>query len=289
MFKRTKLWTSISAITLAGAATISVTGCETASNSEPGTETPVQQRAAVQSDAEHASMNMKMGAGEGEGEGSDESSVDLGTNDLAYLTQLSLMRGHLYVGYELYKAGHIEHAKTHMKHPESELYAKIAPAFATRNTIGFADELSALSAAVDQELSTSQVEDAYYSLSLAISKSENAVEKTIFAPAQRLKLVVELLRIAGEEYAIAVVDGQLQNAHEYQDALGFTAISRAITHAISSNQEAELKAKESALTILYGLQPLWPTLVPPESLTADASALYGAAARIELLALAIEQ
>jgi hypothetical protein len=39
---------------------------------------------------------------------------------------------------------------------------------------------------------------------------------------------------------------------------------------------------------LDGLDSAWPALVAPKSITADASVLYGAAARIEIAALAVK-
>jgi len=45
-------------------------------------------------------------------------------DDAEYLVQLGLMRGHLFVGNQLYLLGELAEAVTHMKHPESELYAE---------------------------------------------------------------------------------------------------------------------------------------------------------------------
>ena len=254
MFKHTQLWTSVSTITLVGAISVGITGCESGDTSK------------AESALQHSSAKQYA---ENEGEGSTET-PDLGSNDLAYLTQLGLMRGHIYVGNELYKAGEIEHAKTHMKHPESELYADIAPAFEARESAGFAAELSALTAAVENELGTEEVAAAYTALSAAISANESVVAQSSMLPSQRLKLVVELLRIAGEEYAIAVVDGEMENAHEYQDALGFTTIATAITNEIDGDDQVIIEAKEATIVVLNGLKSLWPTLVPPDTLSTEA-------------------
>jgi hypothetical protein len=282
MIKRTKLWTSISAITLVSASTIGLSGCDSPSTNKAETE----QEAAQSVDSSAKAMNHSLSS-EGEGEGAD-SNADLGRDDIAYLTQLSLMQGHLFVGYELYKAGHIEHAKTHMKHPKSELYAEIEPAFSARGTSGFASELSDLSDAVEGELGNSRVSNAYATLVTAIAENEAAVKAESLAPKQKLKLVSEILRVAGEEYAIAVVDGEMQNAHEYQDALGFTTIATAIVNETDASGANEKSAKASALELLASLKPHWPTLIPPETLTTKASAIYVAAAKIELLSLGLD-
>lgn len=294
--KRTKLWAGITAATLVG-----VTGLAGCSPEEKSGESGLSANAVAEAhhdsvphhggegeaQHEHTLKSHHGGEGEGEGEGGEggegegAKSVNLAVDDIAYLTQLSLMRGHLFVGYELYKAGHAEQANTHMKHPESELYADIAPVFAARGARGFAEELSGLAMAVEKDLGREAVDLAYTALTSAITKSEMAVAETAKSPKDNLKVVAQLLRVAGEEYGIAVVDGKMENAHEYQDALGFTTIAKAIIDSIDGAPDVQNQAKE----ILAGLKPLWPSLVPPVMLSTEAGQLYGAAARIELLAL----
>jgi len=109
------------------------------------------------------------------------------------------------------------------------------------------------------------------------------VSETNRTPAARLKLASGLLRAAGAEYANAIVDGKMQNAHDYQGALGFTTIARSVITELDDN----IEAKEKAIKLLDALKPLWPDLMPPENFTAKAEQLYGAAARMELLALGI--
>ncbi len=220
-------------------------------------------------------------AGEGESEGQGNSGTDLSTDDLAYLKQLALMRGHLHVGYELYKAGHIDSAKTHMKHPKSELYADVAPAFSARGTGGFAKELQALAVAVETDKGRATVDQAYAALKAAIAKNEAAVHAKNAAASDRLKLAASLVRIAAEEYAVAVVDGKMQNAHEYQDALGFTTIARSMVSALDD----AVPAKAKAVALLDDLlATMWPNLIPPATLKTGADKLFGTAARLDLLA-----
>jgi len=280
MIKRSKLWASISTATLASAVGIGVTGCDPAENDKA--ETPQASEISV---AESAISVQSYGEGEGEGEG--EGAVDLASDDLAYLTQLALMRGHVFVGNELYKAGHIEHANTHMKHPKSELYTGMVPAFVARSANGFEKELEALSTSVANQQSNDIVVTAYESLTKAIAENEKAVDAASLSPKQRLKLVSEIMRVAGEEYAIAVVDGEMQNAHEYQDALGFTTIATSILESVESADGDVVDIRKKALQHLEDLKGHWPSLIPPERLSTEASALYVAAAKIELLSLGL--
>ena len=268
MYKRTKLWASISAVTFATAA--GLTGCNTEVEQTSPVASHMTEKAAIILSSER------------EGEGAVVA-VDLATDDLAYLTQLSLVRGHLYVGHKLYMSGHLDHAKTHMKHPKSELYSDIAPAFTARGANGFAQELQHLASAVYNDLGAEKVDMAYQQLIEMIAQNEAAVKPSSQTAAEKLKLVAALLRVSGEEYGIAVVDGKMENAHEYQDALGFTTVAQAIISDINDNADA----KTQAISLIDNLKPLWPTLIPPSNLDTDAEQIYGVAAKIELLALSL--
>jgi len=265
MHKRNKIWLSIGAATLAGSV---LTGCNTVANDPHQVAKPA---------AVHSIGATHSGGGE-----DNAKDIKLATDDLLYLTQLGLVRGHLYIGHQLYMNGHLEHAKTHMKHPESELYAAMIPAFKARGTSGFADELAGLANAVNQDQGHEAVDQAYQHLISAIAQNEQAVSEQTRSAAGRLKLAADLLRVAAEEYAIAVVDGKMENAHEYQDALGFTKIAHIV---ISQLDDGENKTK--ANTLIENIMPLWPSLIPPSMLETSAAQIYGTAAKVELLALGL--
>ncbi|RUO62150.1 hypothetical protein [Pseudidiomarina insulisalsae] len=225
------------------------------------------------------------GAGEGEGEGEGEGSgmVDLRVNDSAYLARLGLIRGHLYVGKKLYDQGHLAMAKTHMKHPEDELYAALVPAFSARGVEGFGDHLNALADAVNQEQGDDAVNAAYDALIIAIKDAEQVQRKEV---KDVLMSLSTMLLTAGEEYDIGVKSGEVVNVHEFQDAYGFTTIARSRLDELTEVQrEANAEAIAEVEAILASLPPLWPTITPEGKVAGDSSALYGAAARIELATL----
>ncbi|MEM1023072.1 MAG: hypothetical protein AAGJ19_05300 [Myxococcota bacterium] len=288
MKKRKKVWVSLKNLSIAGASGLaSCTAGEGGAARAPVAD-EAKDKASKEGEGEaeaEVAMETTGGAkGEGkaamgsEGEGEGEGAADLATDNLAYLTQLGLIRGHLHVGYELFKAGHAEAAKTHMKHPEHELYADLVPAFQARKASGFSKELQALAVGVEEGKPAKEVEAAYDGLTAAITKNEKAAETG--APKERLELAAALVRVAGEEYAIAVVDGKMKNAHEYQDALGFTTVARGI---VSELPDGEAKSKASEM-LDEVLGKMWPGLVPPDELKTAADELYGTAARIDLLA-----
>ena len=249
---------------------------------------------AVQDDAEtlsalssnvvsYSAMSLGEGGEGGEGEGEGSASVDLSTDNAAYLAHLGLIRGHLWGGLKLYREDHIAMAKTHMKHPEDELYAGLPPVFKARGVGGFAKELSTLAEAVNNEQGDEAVEAAYEQLLKAITKSEGMSAMTA---KETLLSISQMIRTAADEYAIGVKKGEIVNVHEYQDAYGFTEIAIERLERLSDEQKKQA-ASDIANTkaLLLELRTLWPTVNPQGDVEGDASHLYGAAARIELSAL----
>ena len=206
--------------------------------------------------------------------------------DVEYLTQLGLMRGHLLVGHELLAVGEEAAAQTHAKHPSDELYASVQPLFAQRGAVGFATALEAHAEAVGSG-DLAKVETAYAALLEAIGRSEEVVEAS---PGLTARVIVSLLREAAVEYAVGIVDGRLENAHEFQDAYGFANVALNMArrhHATTATTDANRRLFEQIASRIAELADMWPSLMPPEQLAQDATRLR-AAADIERLAGRIE-
>lgn len=228
-----------------------------------------------QSGMDHGNMAAEEGGEGGEG----ATTADAIANDAVYLGQLAFIRGHLNVGVDLYRQGAEEASATHMKHPGDELYTALLPAIEAREASGFADQLEALAVAVENRRPMAEVESAYNALLDAVSAAENAVEEQ---DAEMLGTVIlDLVRTSAAEYDIAVGDnGDLENAHEYQDALGFVRIARDMLtrlEGMTDNAPAVAAIREQ----LDLITPVWPSLMAPQKLETDPSVIYGAAARIE--------
>ncbi|MEM7217406.1 MAG: hypothetical protein AAF515_03505 [Pseudomonadota bacterium] len=228
--------------------------------------------------------------GEGEGGEGEGGGVDIAVyaeDDAAYLTQLGLIRGHLAVGRALYAADLPDLAATHMKHPRAEIYADLEEAFESRGCGGFANELSALAAAVTGKQSKAAVESAYATLLSGIAACEQS--DTDVTPKVAATVIENLLRTAGDEYAIGIVEGAINNLHEYQDAWGFTQIAAewARDGAFASSPRATAVAGQLQ-DIVAGLNNLWPSLNPQGTVDGRAAALFGAAARVEIGALPLD-
>ena len=202
-------------------------------------------------------------------------------DDATYLYKLGLMRGHLLVGNALFETGEQAAAGTHAKHPTDELYAPMETEFAARGTAGFAAELEAHAQAVtagDEVV----VPDRYAELVAAIGKNEDVVQVSSELAAS---VIVRLVREAGREYAIGIVDGKPANAHEYQDAFGFTQVAGFWAQTAAADNPADKPVFERIAAHIEGLADMWPALMPPAGVPHTAARLYGAAADIEILAL----
>lgn len=277
MYEKRKIWLGVSSALLA----TTVASVDVEAKNDISANAPLN--AAISSVALLSAGEGGEGEG-GEGEGGEGgANIDLAKDNAAYLAQLGLIRGHLWVGYKLYQEGHIDMSKTHMKHPEDELYAGMEPVFKARQVDGFAKELQTLADAVNGEKGEAAVKKAYQALQNQIAKSERIEEKSARDVLISISLMV---RTAADEYAIGVKNGDVVNVHEYQDAYGFTEIAIERLDSINSEQQ-QLAAKdiENTRQWLLELRDLWPTVDPQGKLEGDASHLYGAAARIELAAM----
>lgn len=195
----------------------------------------------------------------------DEQSVvslapDLQVDDVAFLTQLSLIQGHLLAGYELYRQDLPSLAETHMKHPGEEIYSGLMPAFATRGCQDFGSDLIALSNAVEDRQTMADFNRIFTGLDANIEACSAVVDQrqeTVLA------VIRNLLVTADEEYAIGIVDGTLVNLHEYQDAWGFVQIANRWTHArVFAKNQASTAMAEAVRTAIESLESLFPSLNP---------------------------
>jgi len=215
-------------------------------------------------------------------EGHDHSSSKVFKDD-QYLTHIGLVKGHLFVGVELYKKEFFENAKRHMKHPKSELYAGLIPTFEAKNANGFASELEVLALSVENNEPLSIVSMNYKNLLDVINQNENYVDSKSNTFENKVLLVKSLLEIAAEEYAIGIIDGNIENKFEYQDALGFTTVAKNILKDSDALSPSEEVKRNIIIEIIESLSPLWPSLVPIEKINGDAVKILNAVSKIDSL------
>lgn len=211
------------------------------------------------------------------------SSPKVFSSDIEYLTNLNLIKGHLWVGVELYKANYIENGQHHMKHPESELYGDIIPTFEAKGTDGFSAELEKLALSVENEEPLNVINDNYQNLFDAIDKNAQFVSEESKTVDQTIMLVQSLLETAAEEYAIGIVDGDVKNKYEYQDALGFTMIAKDILNKMQVDDKSDKQKISKTLSLIDSLAFLWPDLVPTKKVDGDAQAILDAVTQIKAI------
>lgn len=292
MTRRLKLFTSLSTLAATGALALTACGGEGEGEGEGaegeglasayGTEGEGEGAEGEGEGAEGEGAESEGEGGESEGEGAEsegEGGGDPATDDAEFIYRLGLVQGHLIAFRELHAVGEMDMASTHAKHPESEIYAALAPAFSARSKPGFADELSALVAAGEEG---GDMDSAYADAIAAIEAHiPDADVKTYLLAASKIAAT------AAEEYDIGVEDdGAISNAHEYQDAFGFLVSARNIVSMAQADTVDESEAVgvaqeqiEIALAAFDGLSAA--------STDGSPSTLYGAAARIEIAALGL--
>lgn len=169
-----------------------------------------------------------------------EARPDAATDDREFLTQLMLLRGHVRAGNRLYRLKLPEQAVAHMKHPQDELYAGLLPAMEARGAPGFADALQQMADAVAAGKPAKEVGGLHRALTKAVTQAARTGAPKATA-LDYLHVAARLTRIAADEYAAGVRDGEMAELHEYQDAWGATRI------AINLVTEARADAKVGPL------------------------------------------
>ncbi len=220
-------------------------------------------------------------SGTSEGEGA----IMTATQEVSLLTLLGLVEGHMRVGVALYEAGDVAAAKTHMKHPKSELFLQLQPMIPADEFTEVGAVLGAVSAAVEAGKPVSDVKALLDTLVHELSVQRPKKLEALAAA----QAVTVLLRTAADEYSVGVKDNAVVEAHEYQDAWGFVQAAKALLAGLPKperDEHGEDLAKIDGL--LAGLDVMWPELSGKAVLTEKPDKLFAAAARIEIAALKIK-
>jgi C1A family cysteine protease len=229
---------------------------------------------------------LQMAATAGEA-GESGSAIATPDDQAKFIADLALVEGHMRVAVELYKLGKGEAASVHIKHPADELYAALKPALEVRKAKGFAEELEALSMAIDQKAATASVDQLFEKMRASIVASRGEGE---MVSAHSMAAAVEiLLRSATADYAVGVIGQDVKVPKEYQDAWGFTQAARAIMADISKMERDEHKGPLAEIdAALTGLDVLWPDMSGEKKVDGNSKLLAVAAAKVELAGLAIK-
>ena len=222
-----------------------------------------------------------IGCSDNEHNHKDKVAPEIFSSDNEYLTNLNLMKGHLWVGVELYKENYLENAKRHMKHPKSELYEFIIPTFEAKGAPGFSDQLERLALSVENEENLAVINQDYQNLFEAIDENEKFVGKGSENINEKINLVVSLLKIAADEYSVGIIDGVVENKYEYQDALGFTMMAKRIMVDVNTEDNSNKTRVIKIVKVIDSLLVLWPKLVPTENIEGSYKLILNAIKDIE--------
>ncbi len=218
-------------------------------------------------------------SGEGEGEGGIS-----GDPEQALQRDIGFMEGHMRAGLELYESGDLAAAKTHMGHPIEEKYGAVAGPLAELGFDGLRQQIEAVAAATEAEASFADVKDAFDAAQATMDEVRAGI-----SPRDQMLGLGALVRVAGDEYAVAVAGGEISNLHEYQDSWGFLrVVETGLSHLAESDDPAIAEAGREALGYLGATDAAFGDIQGEGPMEMDPSILYGAAARIELVALELD-
>lgn len=219
------------------------------------------------------------GGGEGEG------ATNL-PGDIDFLRDLGFISGHLRVGMALLKDKDLTAASIHMNHPIEEKYQEIATRL---KELGFGDlkgDLLALSKATDAGRPLAEVQALF---DAAIARIQAAAAASPSNAGDRVMALVELGRIAAGDYSAGVNNGIIVDLAEYQDSWGFIQTIQAQADVLATSKDANLAAAAAKIKdLLDGIKPAYGDLQAKGIAEYDPSLVYGAAARMEIVALGLK-
>lgn len=133
--------------------------------------------------------------------------------------KLEEVRGHLVAARAHAREGRMEVARAHAAHPMAESFPAIQPALDP----ALAQEAARVLSSAPQLTDPSQFEEALADAERVMDEVEGAVVPSALRtdPAFRGHVLAALMQVVADEYAEAVVDGQVKWAQEYEDAYGF--------------------------------------------------------------------
>lgn len=265
--------------------TVAVTALVAAAHGQPGAQGDAASSARVilaQSEGGEAAGEgvsaPAVGGGEGEGGGASLPA------EIAFLTDLGFMTGHLRAGMALYEAGVLDEAKTHMGHPIEEKYDAVSDTLETRGFGGLRAQILGLSGAAEADSDPAEVRALFDSVLASVDEVRAASPGGV---RDQLLSLSALTRIAGEEYAVGIApDGSVANLHEYQDSWGFMRTVEVEAQRFSRSEEPEIATAGAAvLEQVRATDAAYGDLAGAGISAPDPSILYGAAARMELAAM----
>jgi hypothetical protein len=219
------------------------------------------------------------------GEGGESGAMAGVSPDIAYLTRLALVEGHIKAAVLLYAKGMTDDAVGLSGHPEAEMMDEVRETLGERGAVDFTPQLEAVGYLMADGAPQSDVDAAMSDLAAAIAdaaQTANLSEKT------QIDALVALMRAAAGEYAGSIEDGAVADPMAYHEAYGFIEVARsAAEHLKAADDPKVAEAAEKTLISLTKTAPAFGDITSTDLFAGDPSILYGVAAEIELAGLKV--
>lgn len=201
--------------------------------------------------------------------------------DQVFAVNLLLTKGHLHIAHEMAGLGKWDYASAHAQHPAAETYDTLKPELEKRGAAPFEAELDALVTQITEKKPAIQIDKAYASVIAKIDAAHNRIEADKrTSPSFTLTSVMALLRQAGAEYVIGVMDGKIVNLQEYQDANGFIFVADQLIAGLDKT----LPGMSEILAEMEKLKAFWVPSAEMDSSVTPETEILGSISRIELKA-----
>ena len=187
-----------------------------------------------------------------------------GGDDLSYVTKMALIQGHLWVAAQLVEAGEIDLGAKHAKHPAQEVYQELLPFFRRIGSSGFAAELDAMS----KQFHSPNQADFSASYQHVMTVIDDITAGQDLDDAAKLRVAQGLIEQAAVEYRAGVVNGEIADLQEYQDARGFLQIAEKFVAQCAGSPQ-----RDTLLAQLQSAKVLWPNLNPKGAIPTDMTTL----------------
>ena len=215
------------------------------------------------------------------GPGADKIAVEL-PPDLAFARIISLIRGHLLIADELFKAGQKQAAYTHFKHPREELYGVIRGELQNYRAPQFDGALKELERRAKTGKPAAYAK-AWQGVERALTAADAGLkEKQGDWPRFTLRVALEVLKTSPDEYLEAIVRDRIAKPVEYQDARGFILQAEKMIEGVAVElQQKDPAALQEIRAGLAELKQALPTAVPPAKPVQDHAAVLAIVTHIE--------
>lgn len=216
------------------------------------------------------------------GEGGEAGAVAGANPDLAHLTRLHIVEGHLRGAVELYRKGMVDEAIGVAYHPEAEMMDEVREALAAQGLADISPALQAVASAMEAAAPQDEVDARLADLVAAIATAR-APEAQDYK--DRFAALALLMRAGASEYDEAVDGGKVAEVTPYVEGYGFVLTAQALAAELAADSNAKVaEAGAKSAEALKAADEIFGELSAAELVAGDPAVFLAIAARIELAA-----